>query len=141
MENRLKKLLFDVLISCENIEVYMLGCDSFQEFDEDVFLQHSIERNIEIIGEALKNVRNINPEISISRLNDIINTRNKLIHGYDSIDNTIIYTIVVKHIPILKEEVTRLIDLWFFNPVYQSLRDQSDFIRLIRIFTRLIREI
>lgn len=111
MENQLKKLLFDVLISCENIEVYMLGCDSFQEFDEDVFLQHSIERNIEIIGEALKNVRNISPDIEISRLNDIINPRNKLIHGYDSIDNTIIYTIVIKHIPILKEEVTRLIEM------------------------------
>jgi uncharacterized protein with HEPN domain len=110
MENRLKKFLFDVLISCENIEVYMFGCDSFQEFDDDVFLQHSIERNIEIIGEALKNVRNINPEISISRLNDIINTRNKLIHGYDSIDNAIIYTIVVKHIPVLKEEVILLIE-------------------------------
>jgi len=54
MENRLKKLLSDVLISCENIEVYMLGCDSYKGFDEDVFLQHSIERNIEIIGEALK---------------------------------------------------------------------------------------
>ena len=54
MENRLKKLLSDVIISCENIEVYMLGCDSYKEFDEDVFLQHSIERNIEIIGEALK---------------------------------------------------------------------------------------
>jgi len=110
MENRLKKLLFDVLISCENIEVYMLGCENFQAFDDDVFLQHSIERNIEIIGEALKNVRNINPEISITRLNDIINTRNKLIHGYDSIDNTIIYTIVVKHIPVLKEEVIHLIE-------------------------------
>jgi uncharacterized protein with HEPN domain len=89
----------------------MLECDSFQEFDEDVFLQHSIERNIEIIGEALKNVRNINPAIEISRLNDIINTRNKLIHGYDSIDNAIIYTIVIKHIPILKEEVNRLIEM------------------------------
>lgn len=111
MENRLKKLLSDVLISCENIEVYMLECDFYKEFDEDVFLQHSIERNIEIIGEALKNVRNINPDIEISRLNDIINTRNKLIHGYDSIDNTIIYTIVIKHIPVLKEEVTRLIEM------------------------------
>jgi uncharacterized protein with HEPN domain len=111
MENRLKKLLFDVLISCENIEVYMVGCGSFHEFDDDVFLQHSIERNIEIIGEALKNVRNINPDISITRLNDIINTRNKLIHGYDSIDNTIVYTIVIKHISILKEEVTRLIEM------------------------------
>jgi uncharacterized protein with HEPN domain len=110
MENRLKKLLSDVLISCENIEVYMLGCDSYKEFDEDVFLQHSIERNIEIIGEALKNFRNIHPAIEISRLNEIINTRNKLIHGYDSIDNAIIYTIVIKHIPVLKEEVTRLID-------------------------------
>ena len=110
MENRLKKLLSDVLISCENIEVYMLGCDSYKEFDEDVFLQHSIERNIEIFGEALKNVRNIYPAIEISRLNEIINTRNKLIHGYDSIDNAIIYTIVIKHIPVLKEEVTRLID-------------------------------
>ena len=89
----------------------MLGCDYFQEFDEDVFLQHSIERNIEIIGEALKNVRNIKPDIEISRLNDVINTRNKLIHGYDSIDNAIIYTIVIKHIPILKEEVTRLIEM------------------------------
>jgi uncharacterized protein with HEPN domain len=89
----------------------MLGCDSFHQFDEDVFLQHSIERNIEIIGEALKNVRNIKPAIEISRLNDIVNTRNKLIHGYDSIDNAIIYTIVIKHIPILKEEVNRLIEM------------------------------
>jgi uncharacterized protein with HEPN domain len=105
MEQRLKKLLLDVLLSCEYIEEYMSSCNSFSQFEEDKFLQHSIERNIEIIGEALKNVRAIHPSIDISRLNDIINTRNKLIHGYDSVDSSIIYTIVVKHIPVLKIEV------------------------------------
>jgi len=86
----------------------MAECTSFSEYEKDTFLQHSIERNIEIIGEALNNARKLNPKIPISRLTDIINTRNKLIHGYDAVDNALVYTIVIKHIPILKTEVLQI---------------------------------
>jgi uncharacterized protein with HEPN domain len=50
----------------------------------------------------------IDPEIQISDSRKIVNTRNKLIHGYDSIDNAEVYVIVKKYIPILKLEIRTL---------------------------------
>ena len=111
METDIKVWLSDMQQAINEIHQFLPEQKIFTEFQKDLKSKRAIERNIEIIGEALKNVRNINPDIEISHLNDIISTRNKLIHGYDSIDNAIIYTIVIKHIPILKEEITRLIEM------------------------------
>ena len=47
----------------------------------------------------------IEPEIKISDSRKIVNTRNKLIHGYDSIDNAEVYVLVKKYVPILKLEI------------------------------------
>jgi uncharacterized protein with HEPN domain len=40
---------------------------------------------------------------------EIVDTRNKLTHGYDEIENVLVWSIVIKHLPILKEEAERLI--------------------------------
>ncbi|MEN9333398.1 MAG: hypothetical protein RLY35_578 [Bacteroidota bacterium] len=72
-------------------------------------LQDATERNLEIIGEAMNKILVIQPDIKISDSRKIVNTRNKLIHGYDSIDNAEIYVIVKRYLPILKVEIADLL--------------------------------
>jgi uncharacterized protein with HEPN domain len=67
------------------------------------------ERGIEIISEALKRACVIKPDLPISNLQKIFSTRNKIAHEYDLVDPNLLYNIVVKHIPILIEELKYLI--------------------------------
>lgn len=78
-------------------------------------LQSAVERNaecrpLEIIGEATSKLLRINKEILITNARKIVNTRNRLIHGYDDIDNTEIWAILINHLPILKKEVNILLN-------------------------------
>lgn len=73
-------------------------------------LQDATERNLEIIGEAMNKILVIQANIKISDSRKIVNTRNKLIHGYDSIDNAEIYVIVKRYLPILKIEIVDLMN-------------------------------
>lgn len=51
----------------------------------------------------------IDSSIPITSARSIVNTRNLVIHSYDSIDNEIIWAIVMRHLPILKKEVKQLL--------------------------------
>jgi uncharacterized protein with HEPN domain len=64
-----------------------------------------VERNIEVIGEALSRILTKDPEINISNSRKIVDTRNRIIHGYDSVSDEIIWGIVIKHLPLLQIEV------------------------------------
>jgi uncharacterized protein with HEPN domain len=68
-----------------------------------------VERNIEIIGEALSRILTKDPEINISNSRKIVDTRNRIIHGYDSVSDEIIWGIVITHLPLLQIEVQSLI--------------------------------
>lgn len=68
-----------------------------------------MERNIEIIGEAMSRILKVNPQIEISNSRKIVDARNKLIHGYDEISDDVIWGIVVNNLPILKSEVENLL--------------------------------
>ncbi len=70
----------------------------------------AIERNLEIIGEAVNRIRNKDKSFKISNAEKIIGTRNRIIHGYDNISDDLIWSIVINHLPKLKEEVSRLLD-------------------------------
>ena len=63
---------------------------------------------MEIIGEATKRILEIYPDINISNVRKIVGARNRIIHGYDDIDNTEIWSIVVNSLPILKKEIAEL---------------------------------
>ena len=61
-----------------------------------------MERNIEIIGEAMSRIMKIDPKIKISNSRKIVDARNKIIHGYDEIYDDVIWGIVVNSLPVLK---------------------------------------
>lgn len=66
--------------------------------------------NIAIIGEATNRILKIREDISISNARKIVNTRNYVIHGYDSLRYEILWAIVIKDLPLLKAEVMAIIE-------------------------------
>jgi len=85
MLREVKKYLFDSQSCIENIEVYVGKPEIFTNFDKNMMLQQAAERNLEIIGEAVNNILKIYPEITISDARRMVDTRNKIIYSYDSI--------------------------------------------------------
>jgi len=110
MGNRVNKLLFDILTSIKNIDNYIGKKREYELYDNNPMLQDAVERNIEIIGEAMNKVLDISPDIAISNSRRIVDARNKIIHGYDEIENVQIWGIIINHLPKLKEEVEVLLD-------------------------------
>jgi uncharacterized protein with HEPN domain len=110
MDNKIKKLLFDILTSVNNIEAYLGNKKKFEFYDTNPMLQDAVERNIEIIGEAMSKILLINPEIEISNSRRIVDARNKIIHGYDEIENAQIWGIIINHLPTLKQEVEMFLE-------------------------------
>ena len=80
----------------------------------DVCLRRAVERNITIVGEAMNRLLKLATNIEISSARRIVDTRNYVIHGYDSVTDDIMWGIVVRHLPILKAEVERLLG-WSFQ--------------------------
>ena len=82
---------------------------NFIEFDKDLKTRRAVERNIEIIGEAMNRILKSYPEIEIMNARRIVDTRNRVIHGYDSVSSNIIWAIVIRELPKLKAECKALI--------------------------------
>ena len=72
-------------------------------------LRRAVEREFEIIGEAMNRIGKIDSEIPISSKKQIISMRNRVIHGYDKIDDEIVWGTIVRHLPKLKEEISLLL--------------------------------
>jgi uncharacterized protein with HEPN domain len=68
-------------------------------------LRRGVEREIEIIGEAMNRIMKIAPEIEIEHARQIVDARNWVIHGYDKVDDVVIWGIVSIHLPKLKKEI------------------------------------
>lgn len=111
MQTEAKKLLFDVLNACEAIEEFTTD-KTFADYLANRLLRAGTEREFEIIGEALSRLRRVDQSIadSISSLGQIVDFRNRIIHGYDSVDNAIVWAAVQNDVPILKSEVQALLD-------------------------------
>lgn len=82
----------------------------FQAFCEDVCFRSAVQWEIAVIGEAMNRILKINPDMPVTSARRIVNTRNYLIHGYDSLREDLIWSIVVNHLPLLKREVSALLN-------------------------------
>ena len=109
MKLEVKKYLFDIKESIDSIENYLGEKRDFSVYDSNKMLRRAIEREFEIIGEAMNRIEKIDSSINISGKKQIISMRNRVIHGYDKIDNEIVWGTIVRHLPKLKEEVGLLI--------------------------------
>ncbi len=104
MDNFAKKLLFDIVSSIKNIDDYIGEEKNYEKYNENNMLQDAVERNIEIIGEAMNKLLKIAPSIKITNSRRIVDARNKIIHGYDEIENVQVWGIIINHLPQLKKE-------------------------------------
>jgi uncharacterized protein with HEPN domain len=105
MDRNLQKYLFDISTAIDLIDEYIGTPKMFAYYEKNRQLQQAVERNLEIIGEATKRILEIEPSINISNSRKIVGTRNRIIHGYDDIDNTEIWSVVINSLPILKKEI------------------------------------
>lgn len=106
MTDEIKTWLSDIK---QAINEFLPDKKNFILFQKDLKTKRAIERNVEIIGEAANRIFKQQPGIQITNINKIIDTRNRIIHGYDSVSDDIIWSIVVKHLPKLEEEITNLL--------------------------------
>lgn len=72
-------------------------------------LRRAVEREFGIIGEAMSRIEKLDSSINISAKRLIISMRNRVIHGYDKIDNEIIWGTIVRHLPTLKTDIENLL--------------------------------
>jgi len=111
MDEYIEKYLTDILISINEVESYFVkGNMRYSDFINDTLRQRAVERNIEIIGEAVNRILKIEPAFELAKARAIVNTRNKVIHGYDSVTVDFLWGLVINHIPSLKNEVENLLN-------------------------------
>ena len=111
MDESIKTWLYDILSAINEIEGFFADRQKkFTEYQKDIRTKRAVERNIEIIGEATNRILKHDENIVISNSRKIVDARNRVIHGYDSISDETIWGIVVRHLPILKKEVQYLLE-------------------------------
>jgi uncharacterized protein with HEPN domain len=105
-----KKLLLDVRDAGESILQNTAG-KTLAEYSANRFFRRAVEREFEIIGEALKRLAQLDPPTaaSVSELRQIVDFRNRIIHGYDTVDDAVVWGVIEAHLPILVKEVGALL--------------------------------
>jgi len=113
MDDRILKWLYDVKIAIEEIESFFEGEEkNLFKYKNSLILKRAVERNLEIIGEAMNRIKQSDAEFlnKISESRSIIGLRNHVIHSYDNISDESIWSILTNHLPKLKAEVNELIE-------------------------------
>lgn len=110
MQHSIEMYLLDISNAIDSIHEYLGEDRNFNNYESNKLLRRAVERELEIIGEAVNRILKINPEITISDSRRIVNLRNWVIHSYDNVDNVIIWGIIDKDLPLLKKQVTDLLE-------------------------------
>lgn len=110
MRLEIQKYLFDIKTSIDSISEFLGSNRDFNDYLNNKLLRRGVERELEIIGEASSRILKIDPSISIENARKIVDLRNWVIHGYDKIDDVLIWGIITKHLPLLKEQVDELLN-------------------------------
>jgi uncharacterized protein with HEPN domain len=110
MDERILKWLYDIKSAIDEIESYFVDIPKdFNEYSSNLILKRAVERDLEIIGEAVNRILKQDPKFPIVNAKRIVGLRNQIIHAYDNISDKNIWAIILKHIPKLKDEIARLI--------------------------------
>ena len=110
MDERIEKWLYDIRLSINEIDEYF--CDNektFESFRQNIILKRAIERNLEIIGEAVNRILSKDDNFNIDNARKIVGLRNHIIHSYDNISDESIWAIVINNLPKLKIEIDNLL--------------------------------
>lgn len=109
MQLEIQKYLFDIQTSIDSINEYLGDKKDFNTYKANKLLRRGIERELEIIGEAASKILKIDANFPINNARKIVDLRNWVIHGYDTIDDVIIWGIISRQLPNLKKQVEELL--------------------------------
>jgi uncharacterized protein with HEPN domain len=105
-----RKYLYDIAVAAEYIAQFTAG-KTYEEYCTDPMLRSAVERQFEIIGEALNQLLRREPDLQrrISNAPLIIAFRNRLIHGYANVSDEVVWGVVEGYLPALSGEVQVLL--------------------------------
>lgn len=111
MKDEIRKNLIDIVQAAAEIQSFVQGMD-FTAYQDSTVTKRAVERDFEIIGEALNRTKNIDRTLleRISEHRRIIQFRNILAHGYDIVDEAIVWQAATKHLPVLVREIEKLLN-------------------------------
>jgi len=106
-----RKYLWDALQAAQLLADFGRG-KSLDDYLSDAMLRSAVERQFEIIGEALNQLSRQDPEIAaqIPDLPRIVSFRNILIHGYAIVDDALVWQLLTNRLPALRQVLDRLLD-------------------------------
>lgn len=106
-----RKLLLDALEACQSIQEHCVG-RKLDDYRADRWFRRGVEREFEIIGEALNRLGRLDnaTALRITEMRCIVDFRNRIIHGYDAIDDQVVWGVIEKHLPILRKELEGLMN-------------------------------
>ena len=111
MDNRMNVWLEDIIVSIDEIFGFLPENRDFFDYKRDIKTKKAVERNIEIIGEAINRIAKLKEsDVEIKNAKKIIGTRNRIAHEYDSISDEVIWTIIIHELPALRKEIQTYID-------------------------------
>jgi len=110
MKDDTRAHLHDILQAAHAVQAFVAG-KSFPDYSADELLRSGVERKLEIMGEALNRIKRDEPDLlaSIRDHRDVISFRNILVHGYDAIDNRIVWGVVEEDLGNLIADIERLL--------------------------------
>jgi uncharacterized protein with HEPN domain len=110
MRRETAKRLLDAELACVEARELCAGVTRDQ-FLQSRVVQLAVQKLVEIVGEALRQAEESDADAvrSIPELRAVVNTRNRLVHGYDSVDFGAVWDIVQRHVPELQERLHSLL--------------------------------
>lgn len=105
-----EKRIQDALGACERIQDFTTGLE-FDDFSKSALVRSAVERQFEIIGEALNKASVLDASLAhrVPEIPRIVGLRNRLIHGYDAVDDQLVWDVVRSKIKPLQESLETLI--------------------------------
>jgi len=110
MRHNPQKLFEDILQAIDEVETFCRQ-KTIEDFRADRALQLVVERELEIIGEAMARLQREHADLAdrITDADKIIGLRNVLAHGYDVLEHEILWDVVANKLADLRHEVDRLL--------------------------------
>ncbi len=117
MDEYIAVYLYDVKSAIEEVESYFVDYPMrYDVFEKDYLRRSAVERKAEIMGEAINRILKIDRDFPLPNAKAVIDTRNRIIHGYDSVKPDFLWGLVIRHIPELKKDVDRIISEYGISP-------------------------
>jgi uncharacterized protein with HEPN domain len=110
MSRRAADFLNDVRVAVGHIEQFTAG-RGLPDYTSDALLHSGVERQFIIIGEALSQLERLDPTVvaPITDYRKAIAFRNILVHGYSTIDDQIVWSVIQNHLPVLRQDVNAVL--------------------------------